>query len=53
VPPVAERVAVYALPTTPCGTVVEEILRGVGVVGVLAGAITTGTACDAVIVCVF
>jgi hypothetical protein len=44
---------VYVVPTTPCGTVVEEIVRGVGGPGVPAGAMTTGTACDAAIVCVF
>jgi hypothetical protein len=53
VPPDAANVAVYPLPTTPCGTVVEEIVSAVGVEGVLEGAITTGTACDAAIVCVF
>jgi len=50
VPPVAERVAVYAVPTTPCGTVVEEMVRGVGGAGVFAGEMTTGTACEAAIV---
>ena len=52
VPPVAASVAVYADPTTPWGTVVEEIVSVEGAV-VFAGAITTGTACDAAIVCVF
>jgi hypothetical protein len=33
--------------------VVVEMLRAVGVGAVLAGEITTGTACDAAIVCVF
>jgi hypothetical protein len=52
VPPIAVRVKVYAVLTTPCGNVVVEIAGGEGG-SAPAAAMVTGTACDSCIVCVF
>jgi len=52
VPPAAVRVVLYGLLTTPCGNAVVEMVREEEM-GVFAAAMTTGTACESCIVCVF